>query len=64
MISLSYDVNDHVYFKVKIHLTSHGFIEYQSYSNFEINLDGFIDVGLDFLLTTKLNNFDFEQTCE
>jgi len=30
MILLSYDVNDHVYSKVKIYLTSYGFSQYRS----------------------------------
>jgi len=34
MISLSYDVNDHVYSKVKIHLISYGFNQYREVTRF------------------------------
>jgi len=31
-------------FKVKIHLTSYGFSQYRSYTDFNIKLDGFIRI--------------------
>jgi len=37
MVSLSYDVNDHVYSKSKSTLTSYGFSHYWSYSDFGIS---------------------------
>jgi len=38
-VLLSYDVNDYIYSKVKIHLTLYGFSQYRSYMDFNLKLD-------------------------
>jgi len=37
-LGISYDVNDHVYSKVKIHLTLYGFCQYRSNVDFDIDV--------------------------
>jgi len=45
--------------KIRIHLTSHGFSHYRISSDFDIKLDGYTEICLDFWLTMKLKRFWF-----
>jgi len=44
MILFSYDVIDHVYSKVTIHITSYGYSQYRSNTNFCIKLNGIMRI--------------------